>query len=381
MTPSEYLKKNRNSLISEWEKIARERVKAAARANSLVLRDHVPSILDDLQAALAQMSSDEGARDAGSRSFTPTRSVEHGLHRASTEDYTVDQVILEFVILRHILSDRLTAESTADIATIETVARVLELAMLESCKAFSQALQQVQQKILGTLAHDIRTPLSITKSSLELLGAETLTPSETVEVARMAQRSIERSLGMLGELLDSISARAGEGIVMRFEETDYTAQVRETCEGIKLVFGDRIRTRLPNEPIHAVFCPSSIRRVLENLVSNAVKHGALGKPIDIALDDLGDQVQIRVHNDGDPIPPDEQSRIFEFLARATGSPHRPEKSWGIGLTLVKIVAEAHRGDVRIESAAGKGTTFMVSLDKRPRPAGHIRASLNPGGPR
>lgn len=376
--PSQYIRDNKDSLISEWEKEARKKVKAAADAHPLVLRDHLPTILEDLQDALSRVGSEEDARNAGSYAFSPARSVEHGQHRASTENYTVDQVIHEFIILRHILTDRLRNEAIGGPATVETINRVLELGMLKSCAAFSDSLQQVQQKLVGTLAHDIRTPISIAHTSLELLDANELDPHEAKDLRQMARRGIGRALEMLADLLDSIRVKGGEGIFMQFEETDYVAELREAYEGIKLIYGNQVQLELPQRSVKAVLCASGIRRVLENLVSNAVKHGDRGRPISIALDEGEEDVLLSVRNEGNPIPEDQQRRIFKFLNKATGSAHTTDDSWGMGLTLVKIVAEAHKGDVRIESAESEGTRFVLRLSKRPHPPGRTRVSLNPG---
>lgn len=113
---------------------------------------------------------------------------------------------------------------------------------------------------------------------------------------------------------------------------------------------------------------------MENLLTNAVKYGAKDELITVIIEDEPKQVIIKVSNKGKSINPEDQKNIFNFLQRSENdSPSL--QSWGMGLTFVKMAAEAHRGTVEVESAEGK-TTFTVILKKYANQPGKKKVRLN-----
>jgi signal transduction histidine kinase len=115
------------------------------------------------------------------------------------------------------------------------------------------------------------------------------------------------------------------------------------------------------EEVTGCWNQSGIRRVLENLVNNAVKYGSHARPIRISLLKKSHHIQLRVHNEGPPIPEGEQSKLFHPFQRTVSAQAGPKKGWGLGLTLVKGIAEAHGGRVELKSDYNSGTTFSVLL--------------------
>jgi signal transduction histidine kinase len=104
-----------------------------------------------------------------------------------------------------------------------------------------------------------------------------------------------------------------------------------------------------------------VRRTLENLVGNAIKYGNPHTRVRVTVRREGDHLALDVHNQGNPIPHDEQAKIFQPYHRAR--PHSPAGplGWGLGLTVVRGIAEAHGGTARVQSSAEAGTTFTVTL--------------------
>ncbi|NJW55882.1 sensor histidine kinase, partial [Salinimicrobium oceani] len=86
-------------------------------------------------------------------------------------------------------------------------------------------------------------------------------------------------------------------------------------------------------------------------------------------------VELSVHNFGNPIPAERQKRIFNFLNTSNGSSPRGLKSRGIGLSLVKAVAEAHGGALNLHSSESEGTTFTITLQKNYHEPGKLRVAL------
>jgi signal transduction histidine kinase len=103
-----------------------------------------------------------------------------------------------------------------------------------------------------------------------------------------------------------------------------------------------------------------VQRIIENLGSNAAKYGADETPITITLSKTSDRAEIAVHNEGNPIEPNDLPSIFKPYRRTGAAEAAGQKGWGIGLALVKGITEAHGGTVTVESNS-MGTTFLVSL--------------------
>jgi signal transduction histidine kinase len=111
----------------------------------------------------------------------------------------------------------------------------------------------------------------------------------------------------------------------------------------------------------------AIKRAIENLLSNAIKYGAPDTPIRMETESRDERVMLTVHNEGEPIPPEQIECIFQIFERAVAAKEANSKGWGIGLPYVRSVAESHGGSVMVDSAANRGTTFTINmpLDARP----------------
>jgi signal transduction histidine kinase len=101
--------------------------------------------------------------------------------------------------------------------------------------------------------------------------------------------------------------------------------------------------------------------VIENLVTNAVKYGDENKYITISLTHDQTSAKLIVHNFGNPIPPGDVSVLFEQYRRLKSD--KDKAGWGLGLTMVKGMVDAHKGSIQVESEMSKGTSFIINLPK------------------
>ena len=192
----------------------------------------------------------------------------------------------------------------------------------------------------------------------------------------MGLRSLKKSLELVDGLLDAISVKAGEGLTLNFSQVDIVKEMRWVYKEAAEIYNNEIEFESDEREIVGVFDGTAIRRVVENLVTNAVKHGKRNSKIRMALENKKEEVVIKVHNIGDPIDESSQSKIFGFLNRGNNSTNTDLEGWGMGLTLVKSVAYAHGGKVNLESTKEKGTTFSISLKKRYNRPGKLRTQLD-----
>src|SRR5699024_127331 len=133
--------------------------------------------------------------------------------------------------------------------------------------------------------------------------------------------------------------QAGQALNLDFEWTDLGALVNDAMEGARIAHGDRFHLRCPDAPVMGRFAAAGIVRSLENLISNAAKYGEPDSAITVMITDEATYARLTVHNQGEPIPPAQCDRLFEIFYRAR-EPDEGQRGWGIGLGVVRAVAEA-----------------------------------------
>lgn len=225
--------------------------------------------------------------------------------------------------------------------------------------------QRIREQVVSTLAHDLRNPLTAAKVAAQLLMKDLANSSANTALLEKVLSNIGRVDQMIVDLLDASRIRAGLELPIQMEYCDLRCEIDNTLEEFVLVHGPRFVLKATNAPLMGLWSCKDIRRILENLLQNAVKYGDRKTPITIEVSD-GDglHAQIAVHNQGKSIAPEDLSKIFDRFRRAGASEKGESEGWGIGLTLVRGIAEAHGGYVTVESSEEKGTTFTVTLPKR-----------------
>lgn len=137
--------------------------------------------------------------------------------------------------------------------------------------------------------------------------------------------------------------------------------IEEVCADIPLS-GQQVRVEGTN--IEGYWCRASMKRVLENLVSNAQKYGDSSKAITVSVRQIDSRMFLGVHNEGSPISDADMARLFTSFRRIEDV---SIKGWGLGLPYVQNVAESHGGSAIVDSSEERGTTFTLSLPIDARP--------------
>jgi signal transduction histidine kinase len=244
--------------------------------------------------------------------------------------------------------------------TIASLAKA-EAALKESEARLREQFAQREQ-FIAMLSHDLRTPLTAAK--LAALAARRVRGDEeriAVNSERVV-RNIDNADRLIRDLLDASRVGAGQKLPIDPAECDLAAVARSALAELSAVHGERFALHAP-AAIQGTWDGNALRRVLENLASNAVKYGEPGTTIDVFLAATDDSVELSVTNRGEPLSADEVQRLFTPYHRSGRAAKSGHAGWGIGLTLVKGVAEAHGGTVSVESSAERGTTFSVRLPR------------------
>jgi len=216
-----------------------------------------------------------------------------------------------------------------------------------------------QEQLAGRLAHELRTPLAVVRSSLDNLRATALPPEGRPYIER-AQHGVDRLATILGRMseaarLEGALAEAGR------ERFDLATVVGGCVEGYRLAFADRrFEYAPPGEPLPVDGAPEIVAQMLDKLVDNAVEF-MTGGAVEIALAREGDRAKLGVSNDGPLLPEGAGERLFDpMVSIRAGDARTPHL--GLGLAIVRIVASRHGGEVRAENKSdGRGVVVTVTL--------------------
>ncbi|MCY1205237.1 Sensor protein RstB [compost metagenome] len=234
-------------------------------------------------------------------------------------------------------------------------------------KRFNASAERIEQlvrshkSLLANASHELRSPLTRIRMGLELMGDQ---PSPA------AREEISRNIGELDQLIDEIllASRldASEADMGTIEAVDLTGLAAEECAQVNAELD--LAEGTDNATLTVPGVSRLLRRAIRNLLENARRYGA--GEISVELGSAGGYATVRVNDRGPGVPATLRERIFEPFYRLPGASER-NGGVGLGLALVKSIAERHGGSVRCEDRPGGGASFVICLPaKGPAAAAH-----------
>lgn len=228
-------------------------------------------------------------------------------------------------------------------------------------------LETLRNDLLSMIYHDLRSPLANVVSSLDVL--ENILPLDNEPAIKsllnIAIRSTERIQRLTNSLLDLRRLEAGHPISNPRPESvpaiisDSIEAVQSSAESKRQVIETKLAALLPDVLVDG----EMIRRVLINLLENAVKYTPQGSRIEVGAQPQAEMVQIWVQDSGPGIPPTEQERIFDKFTRLHSA--EGQHGFGLGLAYCRLAVEAHGGRIWVESQPGQGACFRFTLPIAP----------------
>jgi PAS domain S-box-containing protein len=221
---------------------------------------------------------------------------------------------------------------------------------------------EFREQLLGIVSHDLRSPLqAISMSAQALLRSDSLPDSALRAVNRIVGSS-ERMARMIGQLLDFTRGRLGGGIPIQPEPADLLVLCEQVVRELELSHPERSLRFEAHCDCRGEWDVGRIAQVLSNLVGNALKYSPPGEPVSITLEGNDTDVLLRVHNRGNPIPAQVIPELFDAFRRGTA---RDSDGLGLGLYIVRQLVLAHGGAIDVTSSEAEGTSFLVTLPRRP----------------
>jgi signal transduction histidine kinase len=240
-------------------------------------------------------------------------------------DYAPHDLIHELQIFREVLFSIAKAKGiTLSKRDAEVIGHSIEEAARESISGFSEADKERNVGFIASLSHDLRNPLHVANATAQLIQLKSSDPS-IVNLAQRICKKLGEADAMIQTLLDAAVLHGKMRLSLHLTSFDIMSLVEEVCADIPML-GQRVK--VVGEPIVGQWCRGSMKRVLENLLSNAHKYGDSSKPITVRVRHEDHLMVLSVHNEGVPIPRAEMDRLFRTYQRIEDTDVR---GWGLGL--------------------------------------------------
>lgn len=261
-------------------------------------------------------------------------------------------------------AQRITAEQLHERLAVEQPGEELEL-LRDSFNATLARLEQSfaqLRRFTADASHEIRTPLTALRSVGEVALQRSKTSDEYREVIGTMLEEVDRLSRLADELLQIARAEAGQ-THYHFERLDLVMLAEDVSEQLEVLAEERQQS-LAVEADASVPVDGdrlALRQALMNLVDNAIKYSPEGTHVAVRVRSEASEAIVEVQDQGPGIAPEHADRVFERFYRIDPSRAREVGGTGLGLSLVKLTAEAHGGRVELESSPGRGSTFRLVL--------------------
>jgi two-component system sensor histidine kinase/response regulator len=224
-----------------------------------------------------------------------------------------------------------------------------------------RTLEQLRDDLVHMIVHDMRSPLTALQIDLNLLkGPAAALDDVSRQGLQAAVDSVKALNRMANDLLDVSRLEEGKMPIDR-AEWDLTQIASEVRSALRNIDHERPIDIETAGPVRATCDGSLVRRVLENLVSNGIRHTPAGSRIRISLASDRGRVRVEVHDQGRGVPPEAREKIFEKFGALQARHDRSYHSVGLGLAFCKLAIRAQGGTIGVDSGVPAGSTFWFEL--------------------
>lgn len=366
MRLNEFIQANHKTIIEEWVGFARTLRPWSQGMSDKGLRDHAEELLtavvSDMKAPQTTRQRSEKSKGNAVDGELAAIGQKHASDRLET-GLQLNQLVSEYRALRASVL-RLWEESQGDKqGEVTRFNEAIDETLATSLDRYTGTVEATREQFLGILGHDLRNPLgAITMGATMLADSD---DPDNVEIATSILNSGNRMNRMVNDLLDLTRTRLETGIPVTPNPMDITAVCRQVISEFQATHpGCQLQFRSSGD-LGGDWDSDRIAQVISNLVGNAVNYGTPAEPVSIFAEGHGDEVEIRVHNIGAPIPENALKTIFSPMVRHLhdGQNAKNPTGLGLGLYIANEIVSAHRGTIEVNSTEKGGTTFTVKIPR------------------
>lgn len=239
---------------------------------------------------------------------------------------------------------------------------------------------KLKDQFLSMASHELKTPITSIQGQAQLgllrLKKQGELPSALAPVRTSLERidqHAHRLNNLVEDLLDLSILSSGK-TTLRATDCDLETVCREVITEQQSLSGRVIELKLPASPVVVQGDCERLGQIVTNLVTNAIKYSLENSSVQVKVSQSGDKAMIQVHNEGTPIPQEQQANLFEPFYRTPDAQISSKKGWGLGLAISKEIVERHNGRIGVESSEEQGTTFSIELPYLHKPVAETTAT-------
>jgi len=224
---------------------------------------------------------------------------------------------------------------------------------------------ELKSQLLRIAAHDLKNPLNNIREFANLIREEVDPDSEVGDMLSLIERSSNQMFGLISQILESEALESGQLQISKkpVDLAGVAAAVVQSNRKQAERKNQQIVFDTPRAATHVVDGSAEwLTEAMDNLVSNAIKYSPSGKKIWVTVRRSREQIEFEVRDEGPGLTENDKGLLFQKFQRLSTVPTGGETSTGLGLSIVKQIAEMHDGDVVVESERGVGTAFIIRLD-------------------
>ena len=366
----DFIIEHMESILVQWEKFAKTIKPQGLVMEKHELRDHAEFMLQNIALNLKTKRVNrelaENSLDDAPIAPNETPAEAHAKDRMVFR-FTIDQLFSEYRALRasviHLWDNSSREDLITDKEDIDLFHESIDQSIAESICKYSELSKKSQDMFLGILGHDLRNPLATTITSASmLLSYEDITEKVRSNAARIYTTSQRMDL-LITDLMDFTTRQLGNEMAIKMAPTNMAKICKDIIQEHKIAHPECEIVLKTKGEFDGNWDELRMTQVFSNLLGNAVQHGKRSTPIEVNLTSLKKDVNIKITNQGKPIPESKIRNIFDPLIRYDENENSEysKTSLGLGLYIVKEIVLAHNGTLNVLSTEKKGTTFDITL--------------------